>query len=239
LARVLIFRPNFDTATRYGHAWLGEVLRIAEGFGHEVLDLEGVDATPENFIDAMENFSPDIVIALGHGNATTFTGQNRRIVMRACENDDIMMGSQAYFLSCLMGQQLAPSMNEKDARAVAAYTAEYVWVIHPEYVERPLEDPRAYPFMRAIVESCRVLLAGGSWRDFYDTHTRLCNLGISEWFESEDPLAPQIVASLEHDRDSMTVYGEAAVRPAMRLPPIYTSFMPIPLGIIVISLFLP
>jgi len=202
------------------------------------LDLEAENATPENFYDALENFRPEIVIALGHGNPTTFTGQNRRVVFRACENDDLMMGTQAFFLSCLMGQELAPSMDVKDARAVAAYTAEYVWVIHPEYTDRPLEDPRAYPFMRSIVESCRVLLAGGSWRDFYDAHTRLCNLGISEWFGSDDPMAPQIVASLEHDRDSLTVYGETAIRPAMRLPPLYASFMPIPLGITVISLFL-
>jgi len=237
MAKVLIFRPDFELATHYGHSWLGEISRIATGLGHDVLDLEGDNATPENFFGAMENFRPDIVIAMGHGNPTTFTGQDARVVMSACENDEIMMGSQAFFLSCLMGQELAPSMDEKDARTVAAYIAEFTWVIHPDYTDMPLEDPRAYPFMRAIVESCRVLLAGGSWREFYDSQIELFNRGVREWFESMDPAAPQIVAALEHDRDSLVVYGETVVRPAVRFPPLYTSFMPIPVGLTFITLF--
>jgi len=239
LARILIFRPDFETATHYGAAWLGEIRRIAEDLGHTVVDLHGDDATPENFFDAMDNFKPDLVIAMGHGNPTTFTGQDAEIVMRACENDQVMMGSQGYFLSCLMGQELAPSMNEKDARAVAAYIAEFTWVIHPDYRDRPLEDPYAYPFMRAVVEPCGRLLAGASWREWYDAQIEMFNLGVREWFESEDPMAPQIVAALEHDRDSLIVYGETAIRPAVRFPPLVTSFMPIPIGITVISLFLP
>ena len=238
MARVLIFRPRFDTATLYGWAWLGEIRRIAEDLGHDVLDLEAENATPENFYDALENFRPEIVIAMSHGNPTTFTGQNARIVFRACENDQLMSGTQAYFLSCLVGQELLPSMNEKDARTVAGYIAEFTWVIHPDYADRPLEDPYAYPFMRAVVEPCGRLLAGASWREWYDTQVAIFNLGISEWFGSTDPHAPQIVAALEHDRDSLVVYGETMIRPAIRLPPLYTSLMPIPVGITVISLFL-
>jgi len=237
LARVLIFRPDFELASHYGWAWLGEVSRAAVNLGHDVLDLEAENATPENFFDAMENFRPDIVIAMGHGNPTTFTGQDARVVMTACENDQIMTGSQAFFLSCLMGQDLAPSMDEKDAVTVAGYIAEFVWVIHPDYTDRPLEDPYAYPFMRAVVEPCRRLLAGASWREFYDTQVAMFNLGVREWFESEDPNAPQIVAALEHDRDSLVVYGETMIRPAMRLPPLLTSFMPIPVGVTLISVF--
>lgn len=216
MARVLVFRSKWDTATLYGYAWLGEIARQAVALGHEVLDLEGDNATPENFMDAMNTFNPELVFAMGHGDPTRFSGQNGRIVLSACENDQVMVGRQAYFVSCLMGQSLAPSMVDKGARTVAAYIAEFTWMIHPDeyYRAHPLEDPYAYPFMRAVVEPSVHLLMGGSWREFYDLTVSLFNQGISEWFNSTDPYAPSIVAALKHDRDSLVVYGLTETRPA-------------------------
>lgn len=171
-----------------------------------------------NLFNVLENFKPDLFFGCSHGSPTQFSGQNAQIVFTACENDERMSGSQAYFLSCLMGQTLAPSMNEKDAVTVAAYTSEFAWIINPDYTDRPLEDPYSYPFMRAIVEpSCR-LLEGATWKQFYDLSVALFNEGVTEWFSSDDPSASQIVAALEHDRDCFVIYGETQIGP---VSPIY------------------
>jgi hypothetical protein len=71
------------------------------------------------------------------------------------------------------------------------------------------------------------VLSGGSWQSFYDTFVRLCNLGISEWWNSEDAAASQIVAALEQDRDSLCVFGNRDIRP---LPSITVSAA-LPLGV--------
>ncbi|MHA1263164.1 MAG: hypothetical protein ACTSSA_13955 [Candidatus Freyarchaeota archaeon] len=237
MVKVLLVRPDFELATHYGSVWLGEVRRIAEDLGHTVLDLYGDDATPENIYDALENFKPELVFMMGHGNQDTYTSQNTRVVFKACTNDEKMAGTQAYFLSCLMGVDLCPSMNRKGAVTVAGYITEFVWVVHPDYRDDPLNDPRAYPFMRAVVESCSRLLEGGSWRDFYNTFVKMCDLGISEWFNSSDPTAPQIVAALEQDRDSLVIYGETVIRP---VPPVLAvpSLMPAIVGVTLISAFM-
>ena len=239
MARVLVFRPLFDLATTYGNAWLGVIADRARALGHEVMDLSGEAATKEAFFSALETFRPEIVIACSHGSPTLFTSQGGEVALQACRNDDVMAGTQAYFVSCLVGQELLPSMNEKDARVVAGYTAEFVWVIHPGYSDRPLEDPYARPFMRAVVEPTAELLAGASWRQWYDRTVAMFNRGIAEWFGSEDPNAPQIVAALEHDRDSLVVYGEVEARPAARLVAARIPLMFVPpllLGAIIVGM---
>lgn len=216
MVRVLVFRPKFDLATSYGYVWLAEVAKIAAGLGHTVYDLSGEEATKEALLSALADYNPDLVIACSHGSPTLFSAQGGEIALTKCYNDEVMSKKQAYFVSCLVGQQLLPSMVEKDARTVAGYTSEFVWVVNSEYKDKPLEDPYAFPFMRAVVEPCRRLLAGASWREWYDYTVALFNRGVSEWFESADPNAAQIVAGLEHDRDSLVVYGETAVAPSPR-----------------------
>ena len=217
------------TATEYGSSWLAEIAEIARGLGHSVYELAREQATPENMYEALESFKPNIVIAMSHGNARQFSGQNARIVFTACQNDEKMSGTQSFYLSCLMGQELAPSMVSKSATSVAAFVTEFVWMIDPEYSSREdyINDPKAFPFRRAIRESCRAVLRGGSWQSFYDTFVRMCNLGVSEWWNSEDAAAPQIVAALEQDRDSLVVYGNKTISPS----PSVTISAALPLGI--------
>jgi len=179
--------------------------------------------------EALESFRPDIVIACSHGNANQFSGQNSRIVFTACQNDQKMTGTQSAFISCLMGQELAPSMVSKSATSVAAFVTEFVWMVDPEYSGKGdyLNDPKAFPFRRAIRESCRAVLRGGSWQSFYDTFVRMCNLGVSEWWSSEDSAAAQIVAALEQNRDSLVVYGNKTISPS----PSVTVSAALPLGV--------
>jgi len=235
LARVLVFRPRFDLPTIYGNAWLGRIAEEARALGHTVLDLSENDATKDRFLEALTDFRPDLIFAMGHGSPELFSGQNREIVFRACENDDVLIGTQSYWVSCLMGQNLAPSIVDKGGRVAAAYIQEFIWVIHPGYDDRPLEDPYALPFMRAVVDPSIALLAGSTWRDFYNLTVRRFNEGVRAWFDSTDPNAPQIVAALEHDRDSLIVLGEVTLVPAP-IPWLFPALPPAVAGVILLLL---
>jgi len=129
MSKILYFTPAFDTATEYGRAWLLSSLEEAIQLGHQVLNLDREEATQENMFSALTDFQPELVISCSHGNATQFSGQNAQIVFTACVNDEAMSGTQSFFLSCLMGLELAPSMDQKDARTVAAFVSEFVWII--------------------------------------------------------------------------------------------------------------
>lgn len=173
----------------------------------------------------MTSFQPDLVVAMGHGSPTLFSGQNVEVVLTSCQNDQIMSGSQAYMLSCLMGQTLARTMEEKKALAVGAYTQEFVWITDSDYSSRILEDPVAMAFRRAVVEPTKQLMRDWNWRAWYDNQVKLYNQWIAGWFRSANPSAGQIVAALEHDRDCLIVYGgNMDIAPGVVLPPPIMAF---------------
>jgi len=67
MVRVLIFRPNFDIATKYGHYYLGLLASEARLLGHHVIDLEGDNANFNNFSSKIRDV--EFFIGLGHGDA--------------------------------------------------------------------------------------------------------------------------------------------------------------------------
>jgi len=215
---------------------LGEIADIARSLGHAVLDVQGVECTPQAFYDAMNNFQPDLIITVGHGNENNFSCQDRELVLTGCTNDQIMAGSQAYFLSCLMAQELVPSMVKKGAVSVLGFTSEFVWLINPDYQDDLPNDPYAKPFKDAVVEPCRSLLSGSTWQQVYDSGVALFDRGIADWFESNDPMAGEIVAALMQDRDSMVVYGEKFIGPSAQALGGVDSLVSIPIGLVILAL---
>lgn len=216
--KVLVFSANFDLATAYGYTWMREIAVAAKTMGHEVYEIYGSQATQQGFFNAIQNYNPDLIFAMGHGDPDQFAGQNNEIVLTACQNDQVASGRQCMMLSCLMGQVLAPSMVSKTARTVSAYISEFVWIINPDYSGNMVEDPFAYPFRRAIVEPAKALLGGGGWPRWYRRTVELFNQGISEWFNVADPNAGDIVSALRHDRDSLIVLGEYRAEAALSAP---------------------
>ncbi len=230
MARVLTFRPNFDLATKYGNAWIGQITENARRLGHDVLDLAVYDATQEKFMDAMAEFQPEFIFAMGHGNANHFSGQDVEIVLTGCTNDQVLAGTQSMFLSCLMGQELAPSINSKGGRAIAAYNEEFVWVVHPDYDNDVLNDPYAEAYKRAVVNPSVEILKGASWTQFYNLTVGYYNQGIDQWWESNDPNASEIVRALTQDRDSLLILGESA-------PTISPVGLSTPIGVAIPAIF--
>lgn len=212
--------------------------------GFQVIDSSGEYATSYSFFDTMQRYSPDIVIADGHGDPNTLTGQGLKEVLKACFNNEVLSGKVMCAVSCLTGQGLGPDSRNKNADAYIGFVNEFSWAVSPPY--EPATDPVAYPFQQIVRKmvslSCQHQQEKIGLRELYD--------GVLAEFQSwetyysvppgsQDPYASDILLSLRHDKTGLVTLGKAeryAYPPAILGIPILP-LAPLALGILL--LFIP
>lgn len=195
------------------HSWLGLAMGDVAGQGFSVIDSSGPYATSYSFFDTLQRYDPDIIIADGHGDPSTLTGQGLQEVLKACVNNEVLSGKVVCAVSCLTGQTLGPDSRDKDADAYMGFVNEFSWVVSPPF--NPATDPVAYPFQQIIRKlvslSCQRQRELIGLRDVYD--------GVVAEFEtwenyysvppgSEDPYAGDILLSLKHDKTGLLMIGK-------------------------------
>lgn len=104
----LITRPNYDDTTHYLFNWSEETIKLAEGQGAKVLDLQGEKANREEFESRMKKFSPKLVMINGHGDADLVTGHKNQMLIKAGVNEELLKSKIVYALSCKSAQVLGP-----------------------------------------------------------------------------------------------------------------------------------
>jgi hypothetical protein len=209
----LILRANYEEATRILSAYMQLVVNEANSRGLNVIDLDGYSATKTNFFDNIQLYDPLLVICAGHGNENGFYSQNDENVLTACTNDQIMSGREGIFNSCSVGVVLGPSMVTKGARWFVGWRADYLFMYDPETSD-PLQDIYARPFMECIIQPALTRLRTNNLNVIYNETKNLFNSKISEWWNSNDPLAQDMITLLIHDRDNYMVTGESESVPA-------------------------
>lgn len=184
------------------------------GLGFRVLDSEGAYATPYSFFETIENYSPDLIVADGHGDPSSLTGQGLQEVLRACTNNQVLSGKTVCTVSCLTGQNLGPDSRQKTAKAYIGWVNEFTWVVSPPYI--PASDPVARSFgeivRKLVVLSGQYTLEKISLKQLYDgvlaefeKHERFYSVPPG----SDDPYATDILLSLRHDKKGLITLGEA------------------------------
>lgn len=209
MARVLGVHVVNDEATAYCSYWISRILGEAAAAGHEVRQLTGYMVTSYGLLSSIEQYRPDFVILGGHGLPRIFTGAGLQTVLEACVNDGMMAGTQSFFLSCLTGLQLVPSIVKKGGIVASGFVKEYVWMI--DGFGNPANDFYAASFERTLVESARVLFQGGSWQDWYSTFKRVSNEEIRRWGMSADPLAASVIFCLRQNASALVVSGAGSM----------------------------
>lgn len=193
--------------------WVNRIASEARLLGHQVMSLTGGEASESNLKSVLESFEPTYAILGGHGSATVFTGMNLSPLLVACQNDEMLEGTQSLFVSCLTGISLVPSVVSKGGVAAAGFTSEFTWVVSPPYI--PATDPYAAPFERMIVEPATVVLRGGSWADWYAAIQRVKREEEAKWGVSDDVLASDVIYCLRHNAGAATFMGAGVVRAGM------------------------
>lgn len=195
------------------HYWLGLAMSSVAALGFTVLDSEGAYATSYSFFETVNNYNPEVVIADGHGDPRSLSGQALEEILRACVNNHVLSGSTVCTVSCLTGQELGPDTREKMANAYIGWVNEFTWVVSPPY------DPASDPVARCFGEiigllvrlSCEHALGTVTLKELYDQvvaeferHENYYSVPPG----SDDPYAADILLSLRHNKKGLITLGE-------------------------------
>jgi len=190
---------------QYGSHWTGVGIQEAVKRGFDVIDLYGEDATQDKVFAAIETYRPEVVIIAGHGNPGTVTCQELAVLLKACQNDEIMTGTISHFLSCSVGQLLLPSLITKGANWTIGYAVDFQFMINPEFAIE--EDPVALPFREVTVEIIKKILDGAKLKDTWNAGIAKCDEWINKLWNSTDPYAADMIACLKHNKSGMIGLG--------------------------------
>lgn len=158
--KLILTRPQHDVTTNYLSSWAGEIVILARKRGVEVFDLVNHKANRIEFEGRMKKLRPELVFLNGHGDNDCIAGYDNEILVKAGENHNILGGKITYALSCNAGKTLGPAAVEELNTAFIGYTDEFIFVGDSNYISRPLQDPRAKPFMESSNQVVLSLLKG-------------------------------------------------------------------------------
>lgn len=211
------------------HYWLQLAMNDVRGLGFQVVDSSGEYATRYSFFDVMEKYNPDVVIADGHGDPSTLTGQSLKEVLKACYDNQVLSGKVVCTVSCLTGQKLGPDSRDKQAKAYTGFVNEFTWEIDPQAY--PPSDQIAYPFqqiVRCMVKTtCQYYLTRISLKQAYqkiiDEFTNWISYystppGSTVCDSTGVPRATDLLLSLRHDKSGIITIGKEAYVIARPIP---------------------
>jgi hypothetical protein len=204
MAKVLFTRPDYDVATAYMSAYGQDLIDFAEQNAHTIQDLYADQATPTKFQDAMETFNPDIFVGMGHGNATTFTGQDTEPLIIAGVNENIMSNKNVYLHSCATGISLGPRMVETTCQAYYGYQADFVFCFGGAayYPHRVKQDPVAQPFFDCMLATGQAVLLGLEPEEVYRLTLERYDYWWNYWLKQSHPQTDCVLTWLNWDREA-------------------------------------
>lgn len=206
MVRVLVFDSPFDTPTRYLATAMNKIAAGAQRMGAEAMQIRGPPANFFTLVDALQSFQPELVFIGGHGSSNLIMTSALEPLLVACENDEVMAGVQSYFISCLSGIALVPSVVRKGGVASAGFTEEFAWVISPPFI--PESDPTWQPFERLLVESALAAIRGGGARGWFNRLQAVAAEEERRWGAMTEPIASQVLMYLRQDKRAATWTGE-------------------------------
>lgn len=162
---MIVTRPQHDVTTKYLSSWAGEIIDFAKKKGVEVCDLAREKANRIEFEGRVKKIKPDIVFLNGHGSDVCVTGHDNNTIVNAEENYNILNDKITYALSCNSGKKLGLKVAESGSATYIGYSDEFIFVADNNYTYKPIDDPKAKPFMEASNQVMTSLLKGNSAKD--------------------------------------------------------------------------
>jgi len=157
----------------------------------------------------------DLIIAMGHGDPDTLTGQNEVILMDT-EHIPNVKGKIIKLVSCETGQKLGPALINAGAIAFQGFKEDFVWVMDADYISNPWADPYAAKALLPVVDSINSILDGKTNQEAFKVEKDGFSANIAK---EEDEL---VRSCLEFDRDNAVLLGDPMARvrprPKFRLP---------------------
>lgn len=159
----------------------------------------------------------DIIIGVGHGDETSFTGHNEALILEVGRYDPKeVRGKVIKLLSCQTGIALGPDLIKNGCAAFMGYTDDYVWVCDADLASRPWSDKVAATSLMPVVDSINALLDGKTSGEAFEIELE----GYSRNAEvEEDEL---IRSCIEFNKRNAIILGNESAtiraRPSLALP---------------------
>lgn len=163
--KMLVTRPEFDPTTKYLSAWAGEIIDFAKNKGMEVIDLHKEKVTRNEFEGRVKKVDPDVIFFNGHGSdqGDGIGGHDNKALVLAGKNQELLYGKITYALACKSADVLGKQVVSGDgSSAYIGYADDFLFVGSSNYINRPLEDPKAKPFKESSNQVMTGLLKGAT-----------------------------------------------------------------------------
>jgi hypothetical protein len=203
LVKVLLFSPNFELATARWQPQQSNIYTYLAQKDNFVLD----ELLKDN--DTWQNTQSEmpsclIAVGVGHGNPTDFTGQNYAVIVSTGTPDMMMLFKGKVFapVSCLVGQQLLPTMAQKyGLGAGLGETVEYTFAYNPNVP--PENDNITWLFISAEAHFLHALALNYSAQKAYNFMLQAYEANAKS-IESTDP---DIAQWLRYDAQNRAFFG--------------------------------
>ena len=201
-------RPDYDLVTRYGSAWMTQILNAAGTF----VDLYGPEATRNNFENAIAQQDPILVNILGHGSANLIACQNGETLLQGGYNTNILSGRVVYNLSCQAGRELGQIAFNEGAISFLGYTEDF-WVCYSNgnHSDGGMINPLADEISRGFFESHNTApisyIRGSTIPASYSASQSKFDYWIRVWEEIDS----QVAALLVWNKDYQILHFEGEV----------------------------
>ena len=197
---ILATNADFETATHWGAPYLEEVIKYAQK-KFKVIELHQQEDIKKIFIDEINKQNPILIIGIGHGNNTVYTGYQFNVLMIKGDSDTkkIAKGRHFVLLSCLIGRELLPWLVQNGAVAAQGYKEEFIFMVD----QNNYPDSIAKYFFDAHFAGDKALIDGKTEKEAYDIVIKTFDKYIN------DPNVPQVIKPyLLHDKEARVLFGD-------------------------------
>jgi hypothetical protein len=185
-----------------------EILRNSKEF--HITNLEGQQATRQNFENHIIREKPGLIFLNGHGSKWTVAGHDDEVILDK-ENVSLAAGAIIYAISCDSLEGLGELSIEKGIKAFVGYRASFMLIKDPSRLAAPYKDRNALPFKRACFILLNALVYGQKVSDAVEaTKEEYKELIKSYGSADEDPFgdAPLIRFALTWNHEFLDFSGD-------------------------------
>jgi len=216
---ILLLRPDYDPATRWGAYWAKELLLSAgEKLNYRVIDLYGDDGREPPFSSKVLEEEVVLISGVCHGMENLIVGQGGQVILRKGDlvTKRLARGKFWSILSCLAGKELFPWMVEEGgATATMGYEKKF-WFCISEF-----PNDFAKPFFESHFAGENKLLQGGTVKESFDWRISVFSRYLA------DPNVPEkIKPFLLRDKNCAVVFGDLRARISIPTPIEYVLELP-------------
>ena len=103
----------------------------------------------------------DFILATGHGDVDTATGQNEAIIWTVGQyNPSEVQGKVIKLVQCDTGAELGPDLVKNGALCYMGFDADLIWITDDSYYAKHWEDPYSSACLGPIIDGIQALLDG-------------------------------------------------------------------------------